>query len=82
MVANDISGRLWNIGAEGDGRLPMINRKTRTIMELVETILDSFQVRMRGMRKHNQVVDKHGVRNGGIVLSNFNTIKKAFCFFL
>ena len=44
MVANDISGRLWNIGAEGDGRLPMINRKTRTIMELVETILDSFQV--------------------------------------
>jgi len=42
MAANGISGRLWNIGAEGDGRLSMINRKTRPIMELVKTILDSF----------------------------------------
>ena len=59
MVVKGISGRLWNIGAKGDGRLPMINRKTKPIMELIETILDSFQVRMRGMRKHNQVISKH-----------------------
>jgi len=44
LIANFSFGWLLNVGAKEDGRFGGIDRKTRPFMELVKTVLDSFNI--------------------------------------